>query len=53
MPAAASGRTAMQSIGFVFLLGLLQGVYTVTGFDASAHTVGGNAQRMRAKRRAA
>ncbi len=30
--------TAVQSIGFVFLLGLLQGVYTVTGFDASAHT---------------
>jgi len=30
--------TAMQSVGFVFLLGLLQGVYTVTGFDASAHT---------------
>ncbi|MFN0037908.1 MAG: amino acid permease [Burkholderiales bacterium] len=30
--------TAIQSVGFVFLLGLLQGVYTVTGFDASAHT---------------
>ncbi len=30
--------TAVQSVGFVFLLGLLQGVYTVTGFDASAHT---------------
>ncbi len=30
--------TAMQSVGFIFLLGLLQGVYTVTGFDASAHT---------------
>jgi len=30
--------SAVQSITFVFLLGLLQGVYTVTGFDASAHT---------------
>jgi amino acid transporter len=28
----------IQSIPFVFLLGLLQGVYTITGFDASAHT---------------
>jgi amino acid transporter len=30
--------TALQSMSFVFMLGLLQGVYTVTGFDASAHT---------------
>ncbi|MFO1349804.1 MAG: amino acid permease [Gammaproteobacteria bacterium] len=30
--------TAMQSVYFAFILGLLQGVYTVTGFDASAHT---------------
>ncbi len=30
--------TAMQSTMAVFMLGLLQGVYTVTGFDASAHT---------------
>lgn len=30
--------TAFQSIFFVFVLGLLQGVYTVTGFDASGHT---------------
>ncbi|MBX9630555.1 MAG: amino acid permease [Burkholderiales bacterium] len=30
--------TAIQSLPFIFLLGLLQGVYTVTGFDASAHT---------------
>ena len=30
--------TVVQSMGFIFLLGLLQGVYTVTGFDASAHT---------------
>ncbi len=30
--------TAIASLPFVFLLGLLQGVYTVTGFDASAHT---------------
>ncbi len=29
---------AISSTGFVFLLGLLQGVYTLTGFDASAHT---------------
>ncbi len=28
----------VQSTAFVFLLGLLQGVYTITGFDASAHT---------------
>lgn len=30
--------TAYQSILFVFVLGLLQGVYTITGFDASGHT---------------
>ncbi len=29
---------AIPSTAFVFLLGLLQGVYTITGFDASAHT---------------
>ena len=29
---------ALPSTAFVFLLGLLQGVYTITGFDASAHT---------------
>lgn len=30
--------TAIQSTFFAFLLGLLQGVYTITGYDASAHT---------------
>ena len=37
-PGGGVWPTAVQSVGFVFLLGLLQGVYTVTGFDASAHT---------------
>jgi amino acid transporter len=30
--------TATQTIFFAFVLGLLQGVYTITGFDASGHT---------------
>jgi len=30
--------TAQASIGIAFILGLLQGVYTITGFDASGHT---------------
>ena len=30
--------TAMQAVFFAFMLGLLQGVYTITGFDASGHT---------------
>jgi amino acid transporter len=37
-PGGGVWPTALQSLTFVFLLGLLQGVYTVTGFDASAHT---------------
>ncbi len=37
-PGGGVWPTAIQSVGFVFLLGLLQGVYTITGFDASAHT---------------
>jgi len=30
--------TAQASVFFAFMLGLLQGVYTITGFDASGHT---------------
>lgn len=30
--------TAQSAVAMAFLLGLLQGVYTITGFDASAHT---------------
>ena len=37
-PGGSVWPTAMQSTAMVFMLGLLQGVYTVTGFDASAHT---------------
>mgnify|MGYP003694131827 CR=1 FL=1 len=37
MPAAASGRRA-TACSIAFLLGLLLPAYTVTGFDASAHT---------------
>lgn len=37
-PGGGVWPSAVQSVGFIFLLGLLQGVYTVTGFDASAHT---------------
>ena len=37
-PGGSVWPTAMQSTAMVFMLGLLQGVCTVTGFDASAHT---------------
>jgi amino acid transporter len=37
-PGGSVWPSAIPSVGFVFLLGLLQGVYTITGFDASAHT---------------
>jgi amino acid transporter len=39
--APASGRwlgAFMPAVGVAFFLGLLQGVYTITGFDASGHT---------------
>ncbi len=37
MPAVPCGRSAQVAL-YVFALGLLHAVYTITGFDASAHT---------------
>ena len=36
-PAATSGRRATRSL-YLFALGLLLPIYTITGYDASAHT---------------
>ena len=37
-PGGSVWPTAQASIFLAFMLGLLQGVYTITGFDASGHT---------------
>ena len=42
-PAPTSGREV--SNGWIFLLGLLLPIYTITGYDASAHTSEETAQR--------